>query len=261
MPLLGSLAAPLWRPDIKPGVELASKDHPRFVLFTTAVCKVTGAPVPSRFFFTAETMIRAEYRFASASLLRMGRPLEGELILHAGLPLLARLDVCEFAALVARECGRFAAPTVRRPYSLLVQQLHWSGRRLVFAGLRDRFPDSVGRIRSGQIGAADHLIASADRLQSITCRVLQGYHHHLSRLLDRKERIASRYQSAVLGKESAALQEKVREIASAFEAGLRDSTSWRSSLFSAPTSPRSALNNTGSILTNYARISMAAIAH
>lgn len=236
-PALLALAAiasgllPFWRAVPTPAIQLARKDQPRFFLLTTAICKIIGAPAPNSIFLTAEPRVRSEYRCGTGSLLNPRQALRGQWMLHLGLPLLVRLDVHELAALIARECGRFATPSLERPYSLLLQQQHWSAQHLKCAPLRKQIPEWAARfVESRPPALVSQLIAAGDRLQNGTCRAIEIYHRHLTGLLADKDALADHYEAAILGEKSPSLCSKISESASALAAALEDAL-WSNSLY------------------------------
>ncbi|MCW8193251.1 hypothetical protein F6455_00435 [Proteobacteria bacterium 005FR1] len=228
--LVGTLAIltlPLWRSVSKPALKIEASDQPRLVLLCTAVCRLLDAPIPSVFVLGSEPRVIATYRCKRRSLWRLRESLEGEPVLHIGTPLLARLQVRELAALVARECGRFAQPELRRPYFILSQQRQWSAKHLTFIGLRDRFPILQERVPQGRHVTADRMVAVADKLQSFTCRTLRRYHDYLDGLLNSKDAVARAYQELMIGEKSPALQDKLARITSDLESALEKALSSR----------------------------------
>lgn len=203
-------------------IVLKAKDDPRLIVLINGICKLLNAPSPSHIYLSAEPQVRSSLSCTIQAFFGFSKPLEGELSLYLGSPSLASLNIRELSALIARECGRFADPSFRRPYLIITAISCWlqacSGRK----SLMDQFSRSTQRIKPEILRTFIHsVLRGADQIQGHSLRTIAFCESQVSALLLRQDAIADCYQKVMLGEASSTLQRTLGEVKSAHQEALR----------------------------------------
>lgn len=219
--VLGLLTLPFWPRGNKQNPNpllIKAKQDPRLVMMVTAICKLIGAPSPARIHLVPDAQLSSSLSCTGKSFFAMRSPLQGEVSLSLGSPLLASLSIRELAALIARECGRFAEPSLRRPYVILTGMSAWLQACLRRRSLTQQLRHSSERVASETLrGFIHNVLHRADQVQGFSFRAIGFCAQQTAGLLIDRDAVADRYQNAVLGKECRALQESLNTIENAYQ--------------------------------------------
>ena len=94
-------------------LDLRRADEPLFFEFIHRLCRALGAPTPSRIDVMMDVNASASFRNGFVSMLRR------DLVLSIGLPLVAGMDVRQFAGVLAHELGHFSQGSAMRLHYII----------------------------------------------------------------------------------------------------------------------------------------------
>jgi len=103
-------------------MDISSTEHPMLFALIEKICHQIGAPVPKRVDVNCDVNASASFRRGLLSLFGQ------DVVLTVGLPLVAGLDVREFAGVLAHEFGHFAQGTAMRLTYVIRRINSWFGR-------------------------------------------------------------------------------------------------------------------------------------
>ena len=102
--------------------EIDRRTQPLLVAYVEALCRVMGAPIPTR--IDVDVRVNASAAFRRGLISMLGN----DLVLTIGLPLVATMSVRQLTAVLAHEFGHFSQGVGMRFSYLTVVINHWFGR-------------------------------------------------------------------------------------------------------------------------------------
>ena len=177
-------------------LSLGHEEHPLLFRFLGQLCQVMDAPIPSRVDVHCDVNASAHFRSGLRSLF------ENDLVLTIGLPLVAGLDIREFAGVMAHELGHFRQGWGMRAGLIIRSINRWFARAIWERDSWDQWIDDASRSDS----SAAWLFTFSKlgiSLARIPLRLLLAISDGVSRALSRQREFdADRCSALVAGSEA-----------------------------------------------------------
>jgi Zn-dependent protease with chaperone function len=224
--LIAFMVKPLFagrRPSL-PTMALGAEQERLLFAFIERICRLVGAPLPSRVEVNCAVNAGASFRRGAASLFGQ------DLTLTIGLPLVAGLNTTQFAGVLAHEFGHFSQGAGMRLTYVIRRINHWLFR-VVYE--RDQWDLELDRAANGadpRVGIVLHAVRGCILLTRRILWVLAHAGHAVScYMLRQMEYDADRYECRVAGsdtfRETMVRLQELNLASNAAFAALRDS--WR----------------------------------
>lgn len=190
------MVKPLFAPSAReaPRLRLSRQQEPFLFQFIEYLCAAVGAPAPAEVCVDCDVNASASFRGELWSMLK------GELTLTIGLPLVAALDLRQFAGVLAHEFGHFAQGTGMR-LTYLVRRINLWFARVVYE--RDAWDEWLVQWTAGQqsvLGLVALLARAMIWLSRRALWVLMWLGHIVSSFMLRQMELdADRYEARVAG--------------------------------------------------------------
>lgn len=172
-------------------------DEPQLFAFVNRICEIVKAPKPKRIDF--DTNVNASASFRHGLLSMFGN----DLVLTIGLPLVAGLNLRQFAGVLAHEFGHFSQGAGMRLTYIIRSISHWFGRVVYERDEWDDWLETTAKSIDLRLGWVLHL---ARFFVWLTRKILWGLmmvgHLVAGHLLRQMEFDADRYEARLAGSDT-----------------------------------------------------------
>ena len=197
--LIAFIVKPLFakRPPASPAIALDAEQEPLLFAFIERICRLAGAPLPRRVEFNCMVNAAAGFRRGAASFFGQ------DLTLTIGLPLVAGLDMRQFAGVLAHEFGHFTQGAGMR-LTYVIRRINYWFSRVVFE--RDQWDlglDCAARTADLRVGVVIHAARGCIWLsRRILWALMQAGHAVSCFMLRQMEYDADRCECRVAGSDT-----------------------------------------------------------